>query len=305
MGWIRIHPYVLTLIITVSVFVVGSVIVASRTPVAPAQNPLTWSGGTPAPAYPSYSAPASSPQQVAQIVIQGQAPSTLSLSPLSTPSAAPAQTQQTSNSFDYESFLAQMSGSASVQPSAKSNTSENQAVAQAYQFVPSGLIATTAPAERSMSPSQKDLYDYGNQVGAEIQAFENLHTDQAQVLKDQAEDRSDQAKANEVIALGQGYSSIGTYMEQMQEVPDSVSSFHTALAQSYLDIGAKLQVIAQAQGDTAFVQALQDYDKSADTFVHNFGSMAQFFSEQGVSFSQQDPGSVFSFTETGGVSGGI
>jgi hypothetical protein len=33
--------------------------------------------------------------------------------------------------------------------------------------------------------------------------------------------------------------------------------------------------------------------------------MAQFFSEQGVSFSQQDPGSVFSFTETGGVRGGI
>jgi len=152
-----------------------------------------------------------------------------------------------------------------------------------------------------MTADQKALYDYGNEVGGEIQSFEELNPDEAQILKDQAEDRTDPTKAAALVSLAKNLAAVGTYMQQMQEVPSSVSDDHNALAQSYLGIGAKLQLVAQAQSDAAFVQAIENYDTSADTFVHNYGALAQFFTEQGVVFSPQDPGSVFSFTDTNGA----
>jgi hypothetical protein len=86
----------------------------------------------------------------------------------------------------------------------------------------------------------------------------------------------------------------------MQNVPSDVETQHTALAQSYVDLGTQLQAVAQTQTDAAFVQAVEKYDTTADTFVKNYGSMAAYFTEQGVSFAPQDPGSVFSFTDSGG-----
>ena len=151
-----------------------------------------------------------------------------------------------------------------------------------------------------MTAQQQDLYLYGNAVGGEIQSFETLHTNEVQVLKDQAEDRTDPVKSSAVVSLGQGFASIGVYMQGMQEVPSSVAALHSALAQSYQDIGAKLQLVAKAQSDQDFVQAIEAYDSSADTFVHNYAVLAQYFSAQGVIFSAQDPGSVFSFSNTGG-----
>jgi hypothetical protein len=303
MDRIRLHPFIATLAVAVVVIIAGAAFVVSRAPVAPTQNSLTWGGGTPVSAYQS-AAQQQSPQQIVQDVIQNRSSATLSLPPLSPASSTSSfsSPSSASNSTDYVALLAQLSGNAQVSAPA-SQTSANAAITAAYQFIPTGLVATTAPAKKPMTAGQQAIYDYGNSIGGEIQSFEQLNPDEAQILKDQAEDRTDQAKSNALISLGKGFASIGTYMNQMQDVPTSVMPLHSALAQSYLDIGAKLQLVAQAQSDADFVQAIETYDTTANTFVRNYGAMAQFFQEQGIVFAPQDPGSVFSFTDTSGAGG--
>ncbi|MDR3570714.1 MAG: hypothetical protein P4L81_00745 [Candidatus Pacebacteria bacterium] len=300
MNWVQMHPYSATLLLVLLLLLGGAGLVTSRAPVNPtAQSLETWGGGALTPSYQAV-ASAQSPQQIVQAVVQNQGPSTLSLPPLAT--SSPTTTQSTSpGSFDYIAFLAQLSGNTTVSASSSKGETAAQATALAYQYIPTGLVATTAVAKKPMTAAQQTLHDYGNEVGGEIQGFENLHTNEAQILKDQAEDRTNTAKAAAVAALGQGFIGVGTYLQQMQDVPSVATSLHSALAKSYLDIGTKLQAVAQAQSDGAFIQAIENYDTSANTFVHNYGALAQFFSEQGVTFSPQDPGSIFSFTQTSGA----
>lgn len=305
MDLLRRHPFFATIVFVIVVIMGGMILVVTHSPVAPSQNSLTWGSGALVPTYQS-TQPQQSPQQIAQQVIQGPAPTILSL-----PSAATvtetsgSSSAPTSNSIDYVALLGQLSGNTSVSGSVSpSQRTANTAITQAYQFIPTGMIATTAPAQKPLTADQKTLYDYGNEVGGEIQSFEELNSNQPQILKDQAEDRSNPVKIAAVVSLGQRLASVGTYMQQMQEVPPSINDDHNALAQSYIDIGAKLQLVAQAQSDAGFVQALQNYDTSANTFVRNYAALAQFFSEHGVTFGQHDPGSVFSFTETSGVGAG-
>lgn len=304
MEWIRAHPYVSVLAAAVVVILAGAALVESRAPVAVSQDTITWSGGAAIPAYQNAQvAQTPSPQQIAQDVIQPQAPATLSLPPLSTSTSGVST--QSSGSFNYMQLLAQLSAPSQPAASASQQSSASATINEAYQFIPTGLVATTAPATEPMTADQQALYNYGNEVGGEIQSFEELNTDEAQVLKDQAEDRTNPAKNAAVVSLGQGLASIGTYMQQMQTVPAPVQPLHDALAQSYIDIGNELQLVPQAQTDAQFVQAVENYDSAANTFVQNYAALAQFFSEQGVTFSQGDPGSVFSFTDTSGAGGGL
>ncbi len=299
MEWLRRHPYTFTIAIVGVVLIGGALFVESRSPVAlSSQSMDTWGGGS----FPAYQAPTTqqTPQQVAQDVIESQVPATLSLPPLSTSSPAAAPQSAQKNGFDYLAFLSQLSGAQPIPTSVNGTTSANAAITEAYEFIPTGLVATTAPAKKPMTPDQQALYDYGNEVGGEIQSFEELHTNEAQVLKDQAEDRSDPTKAAALVSLAQAFVSVGTYLQQMQDVPADVSSQHKALAQSYIDIGTKLQLVAQAKSDSDFIQAIETYDTTANMFVQNYGALAQFFSARGVVFAPQDPGSVFSFSGSGG-----
>lgn len=296
MEWLRAHAH-LSLIAFVAVLIVaGAFVVENRSPVAPSQTTVTWGGGLPI----SYQMLApQSPQQVAQDLIQNENPATLALAPLASSSPQPPG----SDSFNYASLFGELNANTNPATSSTANNDASAAISEAYEFIPTGLVATTTQTAQPMTADQKTFYDYGNDIGGEIQSFEELHTDQAQILKDQAEDRTDPTKAAALVSLGQSLASVGTYMQQMQDVPPQAQDLHNALAQSYLDIGAKLQMVAQAQSDADFVQAVETYDTSANTFVHNYAALAQFFSEQGVTFSQQDPGSVFSFSDTSGAGG--
>ena len=286
----RKHLYVSTLLVVFVLVVAGAFVVQSRSPVEPSQNTITWGGGAPVAPYTEQP----TPQQILQQVIGNQNPTTLTLPPLST--STPEAQQSASGSYDYQSLIDQLSLNTQVRNAATTTDSGASIISRAYQFIPTGLVATTAPAKKPMSELQKSLYDYGNGVGGEIQSFETLHTNQAEILKDQAQDRTDPAKAAALTSLGQAIAAVGTSMKGMQDVPNQVSSQHTALAQSYFDIGAKLQLVAQAQTDGAFIQAIENYDTAAETFIHNYASLAQFLTAQGVVFAPQDPGSVFSFT---------
>jgi hypothetical protein len=293
MEWFRLHPYATTLGAVAIIIVAGVIFVGSRSPAALQSSSITWSGGAPVVGYQNtytYGQPAS-PQQIAQEVVQGQA---VNATIPQLASSSSSGFTPPSGSFDYTELLAALSAQSSVKASANT-TSANSVIQEAYEFIPQGLVATTAPPAKAMTADQQALYDYGNIVGGEIQSFEELNSDQSEIIKDQAEDRTNPAKAAAVVSLGRSLASVGTFMQGMQDVPPSVQSLHSALAQSYLDIGAKLQLVTTAQSDSDVVQAMENYDTSANTFVKNYAALAQFFSAQGVVFAQQDPGSVFTF----------
>jgi hypothetical protein len=304
MEWLRAHPYLATIAGVAIVIVVGAIFVESHTPAALQNSSITWSGGTPVTGYQSdnsYGQPAS-PQQIAQKVVQGGQGVNVAIPQIASSTAPQAGFTPPSGSFNYTELLAALSAQGQTHVSVNTTSgNSNSVIQEAYQFIPQGLVAGTTSAAKAKTPQQEALYEYGNEVGSEIQSFEELHTDQAEVIKDQAEDRTDPTKAAAVVSLGQALESVGTFMQGMQEVPPSVQSLHSALAKSYLDIGAKLQLVAQAQSDQAFVQAVETYDTSAGTFVGNYASLAQYFSAQGVVFAQQDPGSVFSFNQSDGL----
>jgi hypothetical protein len=194
-------------------------------------------------------------------------------------------------------LLAQLS--APLQPAADSTTTTPDS-ALAYDFIPRGLIATTTPGKKR-TPQQQALYEYGNEIGTYIQAYEARSGNVPQILRDQIEDRTDPQKGNAVKDVGSSLIYIGTQMERMDSVPADVADTHAALARSYREMGAKLQQVPDAKGDQAFIAAIEAYNASADAFSRTFVSLADFFVLSGVQFAPSDPGNVFTFSSGGGL----
>lgn len=295
MEWFRAHPYASAIACVGALVVAGTLIVRSHAPRDAAGNSITWSGGLPA-AYTTGASP-TDPSAIVNAVVQSQNPATLVLPSLSSAvqsdvDTAPAAQQ---DSFDYEALLAQMGGQPEMPSAQPEATSTTTLIAQAYQFVPQGFVATAQSTQKPMSAEQKTLYEYGNSVGSIIEAFETAHPNEAQVLKDQVADRTDPTKAAAVVSLGEALAQVGVQMATLSDIPQPVAAMHAALAQSYQNIGSKLQLIPQAQSDSDFVQAIKNYDATADVFVRNYATLASFLSASGVVFSTDDPGSVFSF----------
>jgi gas vesicle protein len=303
MEWIRTHPYATALALAGLFIIAGAIVVGSRTPVAPTASSAAWSGTVPLSAYQQSNVQTVQPQAIAAEVIQNTSPVNLTLpvASASTPTSAPISISS-SDSFDFAALMAKISAPSSGTASASANSnSASQVLSQAYAYIPQGLVATNALAPKPLTADQQSLYDYGNEVGSTIQSFEEENQNEAQTLKNQIEDRSDPTKATAVVELGQNLAAVGARMQSMDDVPDSVASFHASLAQSYQNIGAKLQLVPKAQSDSDYVKAIEAYDSAADGFTRNYAALANYFSLKGVTFAPGDPGSVFSFTDAQGL----
>ena len=197
--------------------------------------------------------------------------------------------------MDFDSLLAELSSPAKTSSKTSSpEVSVPDDIAKAYDMIPKTIIATTTGPHRN--PTEQALYDYGNEVGSLIQSFETQHPNEAQVLKDQLEDRTNATKGAAVISIAQGLVGIGDSMQKMDNVPSAAKGMHSALARSYIEIGGKLSLLPQTSNDKDFVAAILAYDSAANTFVRNYAALATYFSVSNVTFSPQDAGSVFSFS---------
>lgn len=205
--------------------------------------------------------------------------------------ATPAPTDN-QDSYDFEAFVAMLTqGSAPKKQSA----SESGSVVSAYAYIPRGLISTTTP-HTGRTDVQQALYDYGNDIGSSIESFEQQHSNTVQVLKGQVEDRGNPDKAAAVAQIGRAFQGLGNNLAAMDTVPSGMVSAHKALAQSYIEIGKNLALIPQAERDSDFIQAIQTYNASADTFTKNYIRIVSLFGANGVTFTSSDSGRVFTFS---------
>jgi hypothetical protein len=163
-----------------------------------------------------------------------------------------------------------------------------------YAFIPQGILSISGARPRT--PTQQELYEYGNTLGLALAAFADLHTTMIQTLKDQAEDRANPSKAAAVVRLGDDFIALGADIEAMGSVPSPALATHAALAAAYKDAGAKMKFIPAAQGDTAFLDAINAYNASAEKLSKSLIGAIDLFQTNDVTFSPTDAGSIFTFS---------
>ena len=306
-GFINYHPFMAASIMAVFLILVGAFVVSQRAPTSPTYQAqgASWGGANVTVLSPtSYSEQPA--QQVSQTPIdtsQAQTPPTSASVVIPLPQVSETQTSATDQSqsqsqdqgggFDFDSFV-QMLTHNPITTGTAGNTTSGVADINAYSFIPSGIIATSAPTSRR-SATQDSLYNYGNDIGAYIESFELQYPNVEEILTNQSNDRADPNKKAQVVAIGQGLAAIGKSFAGMDDVPPQAATVHKQLAASYIQIGTNLEAIANSQNDQGFLAAVQNYDASADIFQKNYIAMVQIFASYGVTFDPNESGSAFEF----------
>ncbi len=291
MSWLERHPYAAMSALAGIVLIIGALIVESRTSAKP--GTLSVWGGTGAPLLnpTSYS-----PNAIVSAMPQSHG--NPGISPIYIP---PTQTQSAdepgaTEEFDFDAFV-----SALTQPAGpKATPTSSGDMGAIYSLIPSGLIATTTP-EPVRTEAQQRLFNYGNDAASYIQTYEDSNRNASVALRDQAEDRQDPQKKQAVKLVAAGLRTAGESLLGMEELPPLVVGTHKALAESYIEVSRELTKVPDANGDEAFIAAINAYNAAADTLVQNYVSLATAFSLAGVTFSPQDPGSIFTFSAGGGL----
>jgi hypothetical protein len=210
-----------------------------------------------------------------------------------TPSPSPVSPNQVNNisGFDWNTFVATLShhtgGSATT-------SSSGPTIADAYAFIPTGLFSPSQPKSAQDIPdNEKDLYGWGQSAGGAIQSFEESHPNQSQILTDFIQDRQNPAKIAAMKKLGGDLIAVGDDIAQIDPTPSQLKTAAPALAAAYRDIGQKLAAIPDAAGDSATVQAILTYDKSAEAFVGKFVTVVTIINANGIKYAQSEPGGAF------------
>ncbi|MBM3271990.1 hypothetical protein FJY94_01755 [Candidatus Kaiserbacteria bacterium] len=169
--------------------------------------------------------------------------------------------------------------------------------AQAYSFIPTGLVSTTSrPSTRT--EIQQRLYDYGNSLGSHVLSFEATHRNASQIAADQLADRGNPVKNTALKSLGDDYAALGKRILTMDDVPEQAAAAHKKLGDSYVALGGSLRLLADAQSDQQLLDAVNAYNKTVDVQIPAYVAMVTLFTTHSVSFSPDDPGSAFRFSPT-------
>lgn len=290
MSWIRRHPYAAVSAVAGLLLIIGALIVESRTATQPSTLSV-WGGS---------GAPLLNPTSYTPGTIVSERPSTLgdtSVSPIYIPPRAQDSEAPAPETLDFDTFVASLVSPAGTKSVAATTSSDT---GLSYSLIPRGLIATET-STRSRSPEQQALFTYGNDAGSYIQTYEDSNKNASVALRDQAEDRQNPQKMQAVKLVAAGLITAGESLLGMEDLPSSVASIHKALAQSYIESGRALSKVPDANGDDAFLAAINAYNSTADVLVKNYVALATMFPLAGVTFSTQDPGSVFMFEGGGGL----
>lgn len=280
------HPYAASLIGALLAVLAGALVVLNRSSVQPRDELRAW-GGVGGAFEPTSAGAAQMPETRDNLYTQVQSGPPFRYAP-----ALQSPVTLEGDSFDFESLIAQLSESGRARSGAASDSPEPPL--NAYSFIPQGLVSISAP-KRTMTDTQRALYDYGNEVGGRIQSFEERHRGAPQILKDQFEDRHNPEKNAALLSLARALGDLGKELSAIQAPPE-VQSAHQKVAASYKELGEKLSKVPDAKTDEAVLNAILAYNAAAEEYVRNYVSLATLLSAHGVSFSQEDAGSVFTFS---------
>jgi hypothetical protein len=299
------HPYLLALFGLGSLLVI-TIVVQTHMP-APAMNtsnslgtPIVFSSYDPAP----YRAntPVAPSAQVSQNtsvnIPSDQNPSSFSYD--TTPAPIPTKNTvatiiSSDTAFDFNAFRQQLSGSAPKKPSPSVTPSTD--LQETYPTVPPQLFTTVESAPLTRDSAQQTMYVYGNAAGSYIQNYDRMHPDDSGEVQRYFDSRGTTAHEIALKILGNDLKNIGVSMKTISPVPMQLASVHTALANSYIDIGEKLSLIPLAQSDDDLIKAINVYDDAVEVYAKNYTALVFKFAEHKVTFGSDEPGSLFMFAQ--------
>jgi hypothetical protein len=183
-------------------------------------------------------------------------------------------------------------------PAAPTPGSEGEGAASAYSFIPTGLISVETPSKRTAQ--EQALYEYGNQLGTEIQAFESNYRDAPLILNTHALARTDARNIAEVKALGLAYAELGVRIRELNSIPAEAASFNDAYGNGYRILGTNMTKIASATTDEEYIAAVNTYNDGVANLTKRFLAIVTFFGANNITFASSDAGSVFMFSGTVG-----
>lgn len=291
MQWLYAHPYIASLLGALLAISIGMVVVVNRSDVEPQPSGLRAWGGVGSNLFDPTNVGTRSGSQTQPENLYSQVQSGPPFYYAPAGGQLPLmEAQNEVENFDFDAFMVLLSA-----PSGASAGGGGDAgTLDAYSFIPQGLISTSAPRKR-LTPTQQAIFDYGNEVGSYIQSFDEQYQSAPQILKDQFEDREDPEKNAILLSLARALGDVGEQFAAM-EAPPEIRSAHKNVAASYRELGAKLSAVPDAKTDEAVLNAILAYNTAVEIYVKNYISLATLISAHGVSFSPDDAGSVFTFT---------
>ncbi len=297
MEWLQTHVYASTIAVASLFVILGCLLVVSRTDEPTPSGMSAWNGNTSAIAS---STPSSQTQSSSPAALASTSPDYgIKTLPYTTATSASATTDTIqlsgTSKYNFNALIAELSNPA-LKTGSNSKAASEGATTTAWNFIPTGLISIQHPST-DRTALQQSLYLYGNEVGSLIEGYDARHGNQTQVLTDANNDRQNAAKQAAVVRIGQDLELVGSGIADISDAPSLAQPDNTALSNSYLEIGKKLVAVGNAEPlrDSALVSAIESYDSSVNSFNKVFIALASLFSANGVNFSSNDPGSVFSF----------
>lgn len=214
------------------------------------------------------------------------------------PSSGTSLNNQENTENDFNAFQMALNTSFPSQSGNSGDTAnEPSFFVNAYNFIPQGFIKSSISQlpPQNRTSEQKVLFDYGNAVGIEIQAFDTSHTDTTKILDAFFKDYMNPNKISPLLTLARDYERFAGDLSTIKNIPSEVSKMHTDLSASYATLSQSFAKLTEAKTDKEIVDAIARYNTSAEKVIKNFIALADLFSSRGVKFAENDPGYIFQF----------
>lgn len=150
------------------------------------------------------------------------------------------------------------------------------------------------PTQYVTSEGGEDLRNYGNALATKLTTFRIAQGDQLALLSNFFENSTDAAARDRVKKLSDAYSDLSAEVAEL-DAPQEAESINTAIANALSSIAAQLNVLANAQGDTAIYNESLKYNATSASLAKATLRLIDAFSLVGVRFKSYEPGSIFMF----------
>lgn len=165
-----------------------------------------------------------------------------------------------------------------------------------YGYLPQGLVSPPTDRTPRMTETQSALYDYANTVGSYIESyFDTWGTQQTTVMRQYFEDRTSAVKKATAYELADALENLSNDLSEVEQIPPALQKEHERLVSGYQALSNATRVIIDAEGDDAFLNAINASNAHADSFAKNYIAIVDILSTHTVTFTNTDPGRVFSF----------
>ena len=147
--------------------------------------------------------------------------------------------------------------------------------------------------EKSETQTQIELRAYGNALATLITTFNQSQGDQSQILDTFINNRT---QTTPLKQLTDNYKDLGKDIEELV-APGQLSRAHLGLIDAYISVGELLWELTLAgTDDVQLMERMLTYNKSSEEVAKHHISLITLFKANGVIFSDNEPGRVFSFT---------